>query len=154
MEIAKDTWITWTGGKPSKSWTRLEEPFPKSVEPNQCRSTSISTQSKSQYYRTKGLETKFTKKSDLQTFQKDAKDHLEDNGLDTISYLPDPSDKNKLVSVITDHARFNLKDGVTEANEITIKTVDVVNKQHVFLYTSHYYMYTEPTNMFCSVSVM
>ena len=47
-EIAKDSWITWTGGKPNKDWTGLEDPTPKSVEPNQHRSTSISSQSKSQ----------------------------------------------------------------------------------------------------------
>ena len=54
-ETAKDAWITWTGGKPNKNWTGLEDPTPKSVEPNQHRSTSISSQSKSQCHGIKGL---------------------------------------------------------------------------------------------------
>ena len=99
-EIAKDSWITWTGGKPNKDWTGLEDPTPKSVEPNQHRSTSISSQSKSQCHGIKGLEYKFKKNSDSQTFQKDIKDHLVDHGLDTIACMPDPADEDKLVSVM------------------------------------------------------
>ena len=33
-EIAKDTWITWTGGKPNKDWTQLEDPSQVALEWN------------------------------------------------------------------------------------------------------------------------
>ena len=117
-EVAKDSWVTWTGGKPKADWSGLEEPNPTTVEPNQHRSTSLGTQAKSQFYRVKGMETKFGKNSDLLVFQKDVMQHLKEHGLDTITYLPDPTKKDTLVSVITDHARFTIEDGAKTANKI------------------------------------
>ena len=96
-EIAKDSWATWTGGKPEADWSGSDNPNPSSVEPNQHRSVDIGTQSKSQCYRIKGLDPKFGKNSDLLVFQKDVMQHLKEHGLDTITYLPDPTKKDTLV---------------------------------------------------------
>ena len=94
-EVGTDTWAAWTGGRPKADWSELEDTQPLSIDPNQYRSTSISSQAKSQYYRTKGFEVKFTRDSDLQTFQKKTLEHLEQYGLDTITHLQDPTDEEK-----------------------------------------------------------
>ena len=79
----------WSGGKPLSDWSGLEDPNPL-VRINQYRSGTISHQAKSHQLRTQGLETKFTRTSDLLTFQKNVFKHLVNHGLDTVSYLPDP----------------------------------------------------------------
>ena len=115
-EISDGHWATWTGGKPKANWTELEQPQPGHIGPNQFRSTSIASQAKSEHYRTTGLETKFGRDKDLHTFQRKVLDHLERYGLDTITYLKDPSDATRLTCVITDHGRFNINDGAKDAN--------------------------------------
>ena len=99
----------WTGGKPNRNWTALDEPVPRSINPTQFRPTSITSSTKSQYYRTTGLATKFTRDSDLLTFQKKILGHLEDYGMDTITYLPSPNDDSEMISVIPNHARYTLE---------------------------------------------
>ena len=61
---------------------------------------------------------KFTRDSDLIAFQCQVMDKLEKYGMDMITYLPNPADKTKLVSVITDHGWFTLKEGVKSAEDI------------------------------------
>ena len=43
--------------------------------------------------------------------------HLKDNGLNTIAYLPDPSNTTQVASVITDHGRFDYKEDSKKENE-------------------------------------
>ena len=45
--------------------------------------------------RTKGLRTKFNKDGELESFVTDVMGHMKQTGMDTISYLPDPADKDK-----------------------------------------------------------
>ena len=119
-EIGKESWVAWTGGKPKADWSELDNPNPSVVSPNQYRPSSIGSQSKSQYYRVRGLETKFTRGSDLQTFEKKIMKHLISYGLDTITYLVDPTDSTQVVSVISEHARFNVKVGVKLGNDALV----------------------------------
>ena len=132
-----DVWAAWTGGKPNGAWTGLQDPKPAAIGPNQYRPMSIASQAKALAYRVQGLETKFSRTSDLQTFEKKIMKHLVQYGLDTITYMPDPTDKEtkeekaKVVSVITDHARFNLKQGVKKANEIMEKHFDAYDIANV-----------------------
>ena len=131
-EIATHKWAAWTGGEPSNDWSGLKTPNPTSIGPNQYRSSDISSQAKAQYYRTQGLETKFTRDGDLQVFQKKVLEHLETYGLDTITYLSHPKDKTTVVSVIEHHALFQLKDGVMEAAAIAnahFDTYDQANQK-------------------------
>ena len=108
-------WAAWTGGEPTEDWTGLNTPKPTSIGPNQYRPASISGQAKAQYYRTQGLETKFTRDGDLQVFQKKVLEHLVTYGLDTIAYLSHPKEAKTVVLVIEHHALFQLKDGVKMA---------------------------------------
>ena len=117
IEIGTDVWVAYTGGKPSADWSQLESAPTTTIGPNQYRATSISTQAKSQYYRTQGLETKFSKGKDLQTFQRKIFDHMKLHGMDTITYLEDPYDKSKLVSVVQDYGRYDLEEAIKLANK-------------------------------------
>ena len=119
-EVGTDSWAAWLGGKPKANWTELEDPDPKTIRATQFRSTSISTESKMQHYREKGLEVKFKKDDDLLTFQQDVLDHLEKHGLDTITYIEDPSNPNIMVSCIEDHGKFNHKNGVNDSADIAL----------------------------------
>ena len=76
LEVALDTYAPWTGGKPKPNWSGLENPKPGVVEPKQHRPTSISSATKSQYYRTLGMESKFSKDKDLLTFQRKVENTL------------------------------------------------------------------------------
>ena len=53
-----------------------------------------------------GLTTKFNKSNMLIPFKKRVWTHLKDNGLDSISYLPDM--RNVMSCVIYDHSRYTL----------------------------------------------
>ena len=117
IERDEEHWIVWTGGKPKSDWSGLEEENPDSITDNQFRGTSVGSRSKRAVYRTQGLETKFTRKSDLQTMAKDIKMHFVEYGLDTMMYLNSPLDDNELVNVLEDHALFTLTEGVKLANE-------------------------------------
>ena len=110
----------WTGGKPKADWSGLEEPNPKTIQPNRCRTTSVTSQSKSLRYRTQGLETKLTRDSDFQIFQKKFMKRLVACGMDTIAYVVDPSDALKVMSVVTNHAKHDLTAGVKIANDTAL----------------------------------
>lgn len=112
----EDKWTPWTGGKPKPGWDKLVDPKPKSINPTQYRPTSIGAATKSQYYRTAGQLVKFTRKSDLLTFQKKLMNHLEEYGLDTITYIPSPVDATEMISVIDNHARFTAKEAKAAEN--------------------------------------
>ena len=92
----------------------LVEPSPSSILPTQCRPSSITSSIKNRNFRIAGLTNKFSRKSDLQTFQKKVFKHLKDHGLDTITYLPDPSNPNAMTSVVTNHDMFTLDEAEKE----------------------------------------
>ena len=106
-QIGQEHYATWTGGKPNTMWSALEDPNPPDIEPTQYRPTSVSSAAKQQHYRITGLITKFTKDSNLLTFQRDVTDHLNNYGMDTITYLPNPQDSSMMISILTDHAKFD-----------------------------------------------
>ena len=117
-EVGPKSWAAWIGGKPKADWAGLEEPDPKEITPNQFRSTSISGQAKSQSYRVLGTSNKFGKDSDLLDFGRKIKEHFIEHGLDTTTYLRDPTKKKTVVSVLDNHALFDMKEGADEGNEL------------------------------------
>ena len=124
IQTGKDTWAVWTGGKPNKDWTELEDVKPKTIQPNQYRAASISSQAKSQAYRRQGLVIKFTRKMNLQMFQYEVLEHLEDCGMDTVTYIQDPTNKDRVVSIITDHGKFTLNEGSIKGDETALVYYD------------------------------
>ena len=102
-------WDVWTGGKPKYDWSGLDINAATTFEsPNQLRSTYASSAQKGYNYRKTGLQIKFGHDDDLTSFQDAVMDHLTDTGMDSISYLPDPKDATKMISVITSHSRFTI----------------------------------------------
>jgi hypothetical protein len=80
----------------------------KSKSPNQLHPTSSSGAQKSYNHRQKGLKTSFDRGSDLSVFQTALLKKLQDNGLDTITYMPHPKDPKDMVSVLQYYASFTL----------------------------------------------
>jgi hypothetical protein len=99
----------WTGGKPLANWTGLHADAPLEPTENQKRPTYSGTAQKSYNYRKSGLKNEFKKGGDLQLFQKALLKHFVDVGIDTITYLPHPSDPDRMESVIKYHASFSLE---------------------------------------------
>ena len=125
-EVATNTWVPWTGGKPKEDWSGLKDPSP-AVEPNWYRPTSVSTATKNQQYRIAGIG-ELTKSGDLMTFQRMFQDKLEEYGMDGISYLPNPANPKQLIKVVSEHGWYNLKDGVKAANDVSKKYYDEYDK--------------------------
>jgi len=82
-EVEARNWAVWTGGKPKPDWTGLEVPDPLAIKPTQYRPSSITGKTKSQIYRVKGLEKKFSRGSNLQVFERKVFEHLTQHGMDT-----------------------------------------------------------------------
>ena len=131
VEVSHENWAAWTGGEPKPDWSGLANPNPKAIRPNQYRANSISGQAKSQVYRVAGLEDKFSRTSDLQTFERKVMKHLIQHGLDTITYLVDPTDKTKVVSVIEHHAKFTVKAGSVSGNMLMSTMYDGYDLENV-----------------------
>ena len=112
-ETSKGTYTAWCGGIPKHDWSGLLVPETKEkkvlVTPSMYRSTSVTSQAKAYVYRSSGLEEKFHKDADRQMFYADVMARLKDTGLDTITYLPDPVDNNKMISVVNTSARFSVE---------------------------------------------
>ncbi len=117
QETGSQTWDVWTGGKPKADWSGLEDPTPAIIKATQFRPSSVTSQAKSHHYRVMGPDTKFTRDSELLNFQKKILKHLKLHGMDTVTYLEDPTDTSRVVSVIEDHAKFNVKEGIKKAND-------------------------------------
>ena len=117
-EIEHDKHAAWTGGKLTSDWTGLEIVAPASIHPTHFRSTSISGQAKSLSHHIQGLEPKFSRSSNLQTFKKKVMKHSVSHGLDTISCVNSPATTHEVVSVIHSHSLFTLKTGKSASREI------------------------------------
>ena len=55
------------------------------------------------------MTTPFEPANDLTSFQNAVWDHLTDTGMDTIAYLPDPTDETKMSNVVKSHARYTVQ---------------------------------------------
>jgi hypothetical protein len=130
VKLDSKTWCAWTGGKPKTDWSGLKDPEPSCLTGNQYRSTSVSTQQKSQYYRRSGLGYKYAKGKDLLVFQRKFLKHAEEHGLDTVTYIEDPANPNELVSIVTDHGKFDPKKGTDRAKEIMEQHYDSYDKSN------------------------
>ena len=121
IQIGKDDYMPHTGGKPNAQWTGLEASGTR-ISVLQYRPIGSSS-IKGYSARTKGLRTKFNKDGELESFVTDVMEHMKQTGMDTISYLHDPADKDKsidkkeMTTVIEHHGRFTL-DYTKEASKV------------------------------------
>ena len=115
---------------PKADWSGLENPTPGSIEPSQYRSPSVSTQAKSQKIRTEGMEIKFSKGKNFILFSKEVMIHFKENGLDTVTYAIDPSNSFKVVSVLEEHGKFEVKSGTKLGNDLMKNVYDQYDIQN------------------------
>ena len=101
--------VAWTGGKPSHLWRGLQRAPAGPTSPDQYWSSSVGTAQKSRAQCIKGLDPKFKRHDNLQVFRDKVWSHLQDCGLDTISYLPDPAVTTQMISCVKQHE--HLKSG-------------------------------------------
>ena len=103
-EVDTEKHMAWTGGKPLADWSALEQPQT-AIRPTQFRAQGVADV-KSYTFRVQGLKMKLSKSASLESFCNAVWKHLQTCGLDTVAYVPDPADKTKMESVVTNHARF------------------------------------------------
>ncbi len=94
------------GGKPRADWSGIEDPDSRTMSDLCFRSLDPVAGQKSTIYRTKALSTKFEAKQSLADFQTNVWDHLVKYGLDTIGYLPDPRNHQRVLCTVKNHAQF------------------------------------------------
>ena len=101
--------MKYSGGIPRADWTGLDPKH--SVvgfeDPNQLRPDRKPQEGFNR--RTKGLESKFSRKGDLSTFAIKVQDHFDSHGMDSTLYLPDPESDDTMISIIGHHPRFSVE---------------------------------------------
>ena len=98
IQLTKDEWVAWTGGKPQASWLGLDSSAVNNDydSQNQLRPASSASSTKGYNLRKEGLADKFKRSDDLVTiFQRKVLAHLQDTGIDNIAYLPNPIEDNR-----------------------------------------------------------
>ena len=113
----------FTGGVPRRDWTGLVVPTNDHVYPMQLRPVNTSAYIKADASLQLKMtpDPKFNKGSNFVQFTQDIVMELQVRGLDSISYLPHPTDPNGVLSVITDHARYTLDEARVLAEEFKTK---------------------------------
>ena len=108
LQIDVDKFVAVVGGKPKPDWSGLEEPITSSVvEATRHRPTATSPSAQGQERRRKGQEPAFKIGANLKDFVENVEKHLEETGMDTIAYVQDPADPNRVSSCVADYPRFN-----------------------------------------------
>ena len=119
VQISASDFCAWTGGKPLANWSGLDPTAATAPQDDyQYRPASPSSSQKSTMYREKGLDTKFKRTDHLLDFVTIVSNYLKRTGMDTITYLPDPTDASKVLSVVENYSRFGLQDAITEARSL------------------------------------
>ena len=111
------------GGKPEPDWSGLQGNQNRSVSDLCYRTLDPVAGQKGTVIRTKGLSKEYESKASLTDFLSDIWEHLVKFGLDTIAYLPDPRDPNKVLNAVKQHAQFTGDMHLTEqhCNDILSK---------------------------------
>jgi hypothetical protein len=132
----------WTGGKPKRDWSDLDNIVNALGNPIantyhsilQCRHTHHGSAMKGQEARERGLEVKFGRDGNLQKFQDLVMKHLVKHGMDLISYLPHPHVSTDMISVVNFHSRFDLAPAVVAFNSIKTEydNYDLVNHGNAY----------------------
>ena len=110
LQTDVDKFVAVVGGKPKPDWSGLEEPITSSVvEATRHRPTATSPNTQGREHRRKGQEPAFKMGDNLTDFVEHVEIHLEETGMDTIAYVQDPADPNRVYSCVADYPRFNTR---------------------------------------------
>ena len=103
IQIKHDAFAAWTGGVPLADWSGLADPSKDKFR--QSSQLRLLTDESGQEERSKGFDDKFEKDHDLFKFQRRLLERYKLRGLDSVTYLLDPSDNKKMINILTNHTR-------------------------------------------------
>jgi hypothetical protein len=105
MRLNKDFYVAVVGGKPNDSWKGLEKPMDLAeMTSYQHRPTLTNESTKANVNRIKGQDNPYESDSKkIKEFVENVYKHLKDYGMDTIAYVPDPMDKNRMTNYVLDY---------------------------------------------------
>ena len=130
LVLVRDEHVAWTGGKPKHDWSGFDgSASPSNTNPNQLRPSGVSSQQKSYRARTASLEEKLKPGDAIKPFADRLWTKLQDFGLDTITYVPDPQDPTKMVSVLEDYPRISL-DHAQKALKVLLPKWDAYDREN------------------------
>ena len=98
--IGSGVWNCLVGGKPMHDWSGLDSKAKRGTTPYHLRPLDLIKDAKGFTARKTGFITKFSRDSSLPSFASQVWKHLVSHGLDTIAYLPDPSDNGSVLDVV------------------------------------------------------
>ena len=129
-QVSAKKFEIWVGGKPKADWSGLHSSATYEY-PGQHRPIYAHHASKAKAARLEAPDPnpKFKKGSDIGQFAKDFLKLLEQRGLDTVTYLPDPLDPSKMLSVITDYPRFD-QDLVVSQSKLIVNKWDKMDRHN------------------------
>jgi hypothetical protein len=117
IQVSHREWCAWTGGQPKADWSELNGSAPsKPNEDFQLRPSSPGSSQKSTAQREVGLlVAKHKRDAHLLDFAEIVETYLQRNGLDSITYLPNPQDPSKMISIIQHYSKFELQSTIEAA---------------------------------------
>ena len=133
LETSKG-WVAVTGGIPKLDWTGLEpisllnQDF--KTEPLRFRAQDNSTATKTFTEREAALSSILKIGDDIHEFAKDMRIKLEQHGMDTIAYVPDPFIKNKMSYVLEDYPKFQADKNIREQVELISDYYDTYDRSN------------------------
>ena len=118
-------WCAWTGGVPLPDWSGLDPKSPTSPSDDyQFRPHNPGYSQKGTKFRETGLDSKFKRDDHLLDFISHVMTYLKRTGMDTISYLPDPTDPSRVANVVEDYSKFDLNDSIATARTLRSTNFD------------------------------
>ena len=122
VQTSSTDWCAWTGGKPKADWSGLDSTAVQTPSDDyQYRPTSPGSSQKSTKYRETGLDTKFGRDDHLLDFIDSVKEYLVRTGMDTIAYLPDPTDSTKMICILDQYSKYDLQPAISSARSLSLK---------------------------------
>jgi hypothetical protein len=119
IQVSHSDWCAWTGGKPKADWSGLDT---RAVQyPNddfQYRPTSPGSSQKSTSHHERGMDIKFKRDDHLLDFLDIVDSYLRRTGMDSISYLVDPTNPTITVSVVQQFSKFELQEGISTSRDL------------------------------------
>ncbi len=107
VQITSTKYSAWTGGKPKVYWCGLDDAALMEYEsPHLLHPASVYSQQKVYNTHKVGLLEKIEKGGDVVAVQTNVLKHLQDTGMDAISYLPNPQDPTTMINVIENHSCY------------------------------------------------
>ena len=108
-----------SGGQPNESWTGLMRPTGSYRSPLQLRTLNKVSTKEYKLRCEKIPNLTIEKETNLVLAGDILKRHFEENGIDTPTYLPDPSQKGNTLCVLSDHAKLTKEEAILLSKKVS-----------------------------------